>query len=130
MSINPRRKKHFKRKIVVLILILGILGYVVFSYNTFFLFGRTPFISPINNVNPRGYVEKILKKYNIAFSSLISSDDSYLINIKDNGQVRISQSKNIDKQISSLQRILIQLTIEGKLFKSIDFRFSEPIISF
>jgi len=34
------------------------------------------------------------------------------------------------QQIASLQRILRALTIEGKSFKNIDFRFKEPIISF
>jgi len=75
-------------------------------------------------------VEKILKKNNISFSKVALSNNSYLVDIQNNGQVRFSQNKDINKQIASLQRILIQLTIEGKSFKSIDFRFSEPIISF
>jgi len=76
------------------------------------------------------FVEKKLKDKDILFSQVSLSDNSYLIDIQNNGQVRLSLDKDIDKQIASLQRILIQLTIEGKLFKSIDFRFSEPIVSF
>ena len=75
-------------------------------------------------------VKKILKDNNISFSEVTLSDDSYLVDISDNGQIKLSQDKDINKQISSLQRILAALTIEGKPFKSIDFRFEEPIISF
>lgn len=83
-----------------------------------------------NNIDVKK-VEKILKDKNILFSSIVVlSDSSYLITIPNNGQVRLTPKKDIEKQVSSLQRILLQLTIEGKPFKSIDFRFEEPIISF
>ena len=75
-------------------------------------------------------VEKILKDNNIAFSAVTALDSSYSVNIPNNGQVILSGDKDINSQIASLQRILIQLTIEGKTFKNIDFRFSEPTISF
>lgn len=79
----------------------------------------------------RAKVEKILKDKNILFSQVfVLSDSSYMVNIPNNGQVRLSSQKNIDNQISSLQRILRELTIEGKPFKSIDFRFEEPIVSY
>ncbi len=83
-----------------------------------------------NNIDTKK-VEKILRDKSILFSQvLILSDLSYGINIQNNGQVRLSSKKDIIYQITSLQRILKQLTIEGKPFKSIDFRFEEPIISF
>jgi len=42
----------------------------------------------------------------------------------------ISSKKNIDEQISSLQRILRELTIDDRPFKSIDFRFEKPVVEF
>src|SRR3989344_4240852 len=131
MLTNPRRQKHFKIKFTAYILLLGVLGISVYFLNTLILSRKPLFISPIGKVN-MGLVplEKILKDNNISYSKVTLSDDSYLVNISDNGQVRLSQYKDIGKQISSLQRMLIQLTIEGKPFESIDFRFSEPIISF
>lgn len=76
-------------------------------------------------------VEKSLREKNIAFSQVLAlSDSTYRINIPNNGQVKLSQTLDISKQIASLQRILVALTIEGKPFKSIDLRFKEPIISF
>jgi hypothetical protein len=131
MSINPRKKRYFKRKVAVYFLILGVLGVSAFFLNRFFISRRPLFISPIGKINiDKTHVEKILKDNKILFSEVILSDYSYLVNIKDNGQVRLSQDKNIEEQVSSLQKILNQLTIEGKTFKGIDFRFSEPIISF
>jgi hypothetical protein len=110
---------------------LGILGCAAFVLHTFFISTEPLFISPIGKANTDLIrVEKILKDNKILFSKVTLSDYSYLVDIQNNGQVRLSQDKDINKQIASLQRILIQLTIEGKSFKSIDFRFSEPIISF
>lgn len=83
-----------------------------------------------NNIDAEN-VQKVLKDNNILVSRvLVLSDLSYEVTIPNNGQVRLSSQKNINKQITSLQRILRELTIEGKQFKSIDFRFDEPIISF
>ena len=131
MLINPRRQKHFKIKFAAYILLLGILVISFFFLNRFILSRKPLFISPIGKISiDLSSVKKILKDNNISYSKVTLSDDSYLVNISDNGQVRLSQYKDIGKQISSLQRMLIQLTIEGKPFESIDFRFSEPIISF
>jgi len=131
MSINPRKLKYFKRKVALYILLLGILGIFAFFLNTFLVSRKPLFISPIGKIKvDLTSVEKILKENNILFSQVSVSDYSYLINIQNNGQVRLSQDKDINKQISSLQKILREITIEGKPFKSIDFRFSEPVISF
>ena len=90
------------------------------------------FISPMGENNVGTYkVEKILKDNSILFLQVLAlSDSSYLISILNNGQVRFSSQKDINRQTASLQRILRELTIEGKQFKSIDFRFEEPIILF
>lgn len=132
MPIKPRGRKSFKTKLTGYILLLTILGFVIFLINSLFLSGKPLFISPMgeNNIDTKK-VEKILKDKNILFSSIVLlSDSSYLISISNNGKVRLSLGKDIEKQISSLQRILVALTIEGKPFKNIDFRFAEPIISF
>lgn len=132
MYTNPRARKSFKKKLYNYILLLTILGFVIFLTKFLFLSRNPLFISPIgrDNIDAKS-VEKILKDKNIAFDKvLVLSDSSYLIVIANNGQVRISSQKDINRQISSLQRILRELTIEGKSFKSIDFRFAEPIISF
>lgn len=131
MSIGPRKQRHLKRKIAVFILLLGVLSVAVFAVNKFYISQKPLFISPIGKTNiSLTSVEKILKDNNIQFFNINVSDNFYLVSLQNNEQVKLSQVKDINKQVSSLQRILNQLTIEGKSFKSIDFRFSEPIITF
>lgn len=131
MSMNQRRRKYLKRKFAAYILLLGVLGVFAFFLNIFFVSNKPLFISPLGEVKiDKTLVEKSLKNRNILFFEVILSDYAYLINIPNNGQVRLDLNKDIDEQISSLQRILKELTIVGKSFKNIDFRFEEPIISF
>lgn len=132
MSINPRRQKSLRKKIIIYITLLAILACIFFLFNFISFSGKPLFISPLGKTNSDVLtVEKILKEKNISFAQLVAlPDSSYEVGIVNNGLVRLSSTKDIGKQISSLQRMLVELTIEGKPFKSIDFRFSEPIISF
>ena len=129
---KKREKNSLKKKLTVYISLLIILGLLVVFINLFLQSKNSSYISPLGKSNiDRSRVEKILKDNNILFSQvLILADSSYGVNISNNGQVKLSSQKDIKKQITSLQRILRELTIEGKPFKNIDFRFEEPIISF
>ena len=76
-------------------------------------------------------VEDSLEKNGISFSAVkIASDSSYLVTLQDGSKVILNQNKNLQNQISSLQLILSRLTIEGKRFKSLDFRYDKPVVSF
>ncbi len=124
-----RSNRIFRKKIKTiflfeLFLFLGFFIYVIFSLK------NQQLISPLGKSENSAKIEKILKEKNISFSSIAFFDSSYVINIQNNGQVKLSSQKNIDNQIASLQRILRALTIEDKTFKSIDLRFKEPVISF
>jgi hypothetical protein len=131
MSTNPRRQKNLKRIIVKFIILLGILGLALYVFNVLFFFKKPLFISPMGKTGPSSsMVEQILKEGNIPFSAITLSNDYYVINVSSSGQIILSKNKDLNQQIASLQRILRELTIEGKSFKSIDFRFLEPIISF
>jgi len=131
MSTNPRTQRHLKRKIATCLVLVVVLGLTIFLLNFFISLRKPLFISPIGKLDTNMVlVEKLLKDNKIQFSAITEQSNYYLISIQNNGQVKISQNKNIIEQVTSLQRILRELTIEGKPFKSIDFRFSEPIISF
>jgi hypothetical protein len=131
MFTKLKRKRQSNKKFAVYILTIIVLGVSAFFLNIFFTSRRPLYISPVGKINiDKTSVEKILKESGIPFSSVILSGNIYLINIQNNGQVKLSWNKNIHEQTTSLQRILRELTIEGKPFRSIDFRFSEPIISF
>jgi hypothetical protein len=131
MFTNQRREKHLKRTIAAYILLLGLIGLLVLFLNMYRNIKKPLFISPIGKIDVNiTFVEKILKGKSILFSKITLLNDIYLIDLQIGGQVRISQNKDLNQQISSLQRILNQLTIEGKSFKNIDFRFNEPVVSF
>jgi hypothetical protein len=131
MFTKQKRRRSFKKKLLTFILVVGIFGVLVFFLNTILILRSSSYISPIGGsaIN-KTTVEKTLKENNVPFISIASMGNFFLINIKDNGQIKLSGNKDIYKQVTSLQRILRELTIEGKQFKSIDFRFSEPIITF
>lgn len=129
---KPRRqRRNFRKKITFYIFLLVLLGGGLFFLNVIFLSQNPLFISPLgkNNIDI-GYIGKLLKNKNIKFLDIVFSNSSYLFTIPNQGQIRLSTQKNIEEQVSSLQRILRELTIEGKPFKSIDFRFNEPVVSF
>lgn len=131
MSTNLRQKRHFKNIFLSFIFLIAVIGITLFFLIIFFISGKPLFISPVGKMGTDlASVKKTLKNNDILFSEVILSDYSYIVNIQNNGQVRLSQVKDIGKQVTSLQRILRELTIEGRSFKSIDFRFAEPVIVF
>ncbi|MDO8583177.1 MAG: hypothetical protein Q7R51_01465 [bacterium] len=127
-----RSARSVKKRTFIYIAFLFFLVFTGVLVRYIFFSKSLLFISPLGKGNiDTAKIEKILKNNNISFSDLtILSDSLYGLKIQNNGEVKISSKKDIDKQISSLQKILRELTIEGKPFKSIDFRFNEPIISF
>lgn len=77
------------------------------------------------------FVERALKKKNIAFVSVAeASESAFFVTLPSNTQVVMSKQKNIERQASSLQFILKRLTIEGKAIKLIDLRFDSPVVVF
>jgi len=131
MSVRIGRKKHRKKKIITHLLLVASMVLAVYFLNVYASSGKPLFISPIGKENPGvTSVRKILKEKNIPFSEISLINCCYVINIQNNGQVKFSREKNIEDQAASLQRILRELTIEGKPFKSIDFRFTKPTVSF
>lgn len=137
MSITKRKlKNNFFSQIKIFIsVLLGIVLVSLIIYFSFLLFfpKNNKFVSPLsqNSGSKNNQVEQLLDKENIPFSSVETEpDSSYLITLKDGGKVLLSQNKNVQNQISSLQLILSRLTIEGKRFKNLDFRYDKPVIEF
>lgn len=131
MSTNPRKKRHLKKIITAYIFLSAILGLAVFLVNLLIISRKPLFINPIGKANTdKASVEKILKDNGILFSDVTLSDCCYVVSILNNGQIKLSKTKDIHEQVASLQRILRELTIEGKPFKGVDFRYSNPIIAF
>lgn len=76
-------------------------------------------------------LENLLSQKNITFSSIsVLSDSSYLVKVTDEEEIIFSATKPMESQVSSLQLILSRLTIEGKRFARLDFRFDKPVVTF
>jgi len=124
------RRRGKKKKILALVLLaifLIALSVLLFSPR---LTKKALFISPVtrNSNQDAKKIEKLLIDANISFSSISFLGSYYIVALSDGGQVVLSLKKNIEKQIASLQPILKQLTIDGKKFNRIDFRFDKPLV--
>ncbi len=132
---KPTKKHHRQVKRVRLFisfLILVFLSLVLFLSYKIVFFKKTTFISPISNIGYKSNneFEAKLKKEKIEYSNFKVVGDIYQFDIKDQGTVTMDPKSDHLKQISSLQLILRSLKIEGKRFKSLDFRYGNPVIVF
>lgn len=74
-------------------------------------------------------VSDLLSKNKIPFSSVsLATNSAILVVLKEDQEVLLSSKNPLPLQISSLQLVLSRLTIEGKRFERLDFRFDKPII--
>jgi hypothetical protein len=128
------RKKIFFGGIFIVVCTVG-----VFIALPYLPFGKNyAFISPV----PLAYLsarmsaptsktketESLLKRANIQYAAVQDTKEAIVITLSSGEKVLISKEKSLAVEISSLQLILQRLTIEGKKFASLDFRFDKPLI--
>jgi hypothetical protein len=76
-------------------------------------------------------IQNALEKNAIATSSITAAEgNTTLVTLKEGGEIIFANSKDITQQLASLQLIERQLTIEGRRFHRIDFRFDNPVVTF
>ncbi|MBI2430695.1 MAG: hypothetical protein HYV39_01620 [Candidatus Levybacteria bacterium] len=135
---KKRRKKSF-RKAFLFSAGTAIFVFVILSLSyTVWIFPKRPlFISPLSldiskdqeSATSVNMLEDLLREKNIRFSLVTPFDDtSYLVIFGQGEEVLFSSQKSLSSQVSSLQLIMSRLTIEGKRFTRIDFRFDTPVI--
>lgn len=61
---------------------------------------------------------------------MLNTDNTATITIDTDETVIFSLQKDLTAQFSSLQLTISHLTIEGKRFRRLDFRFDNPVISY
>ena len=124
------RSQSKKKRLLILVLLAIFL--IALSILLFFprLTKKALFISPVatNSSQDAKKIETLLLEADISFSSISFLDYYYIVMLSDGGQVILSLKKDIEKQITSLQPILKQLTIEGKKFNRIEFRFDKTLV--
>lgn len=125
---NKHRKTWYLLNAILAFIAL-VIGILVFES----LFKDTNLISPAawKTQTRVEYLKNELKSANIETHEIKkNNDDSYTLVLKNGGEAIISFNKDIKEQVASLQFMVARLTIEGKSFKTIDLRFSNPLIAF
>lgn len=92
---------------------------------------KTLYISPVtkNSSQDAKRIERLLIDAQIKFVSIsLNEGSSYKVLLEDGEEVVLSLKKDLERQITSLQPILKQLTIDGKKFNRIDFRYDKPLV--
>jgi hypothetical protein len=134
--LRRRKKIIIKRKkwgVFYVLIASFCLSFLIF-FTGYFLNEYFPdFLSPLakTKFQDRARLESSLKKANIKFIKITTQGDlSLLVELSSQEGVIFSSKKDIQSQIASLQLVVKRLTIEGKRFKSLDFRFDKPMITF
>lgn len=75
-------------------------------------------------------VKSFCEEKKIPCSTVVATSDTITITLENNAVILLSLQKDLPRQLASLQVTLSQLTIEGKQFKKLDFRFEKPFATF
>lgn len=132
MSKRKRKKRLFFKSLLYIflysslfLLVLTIIAYPWLSRKKTII---APVVKEIKTEELN--LSKILKDKDIEFVTIDLVSGYFDVKLKSGGAVYISSKKDIQAQVSSLQTVLKQLTINGKRFNVIDFRFEKPIIKY
>lgn len=82
-------------------------------------------------VDPKQTIQQALYEAKQPYDTIKEIDPvTYEITIDGDEEVLVTSQKDIHEQISSLQAITSQLTMEGKRFSRLDVRYDKPVIVF
>ena len=130
---NKRKRVILSMAAVFVLTLLSLFGYYLARHT---IFKSAAFVSPLpldvfvdKSDSDTKRLEDLLRKNNVQFVTVSSSDASILVTLSSGEEILFSSQKNLELQISSLQLILSRLTIEGKKFTRLDFRFDKPVIT-
>ena len=97
-------------------------------------------ISPLSAVNTMVFgtsdnqfimqVQQLCQTYNLACNNFTSSNDDTISFEVEDHKIVLSTKKSISQEMASLQLTIRQLTMEGKEFRGLDFRYDRPVISY
>lgn len=75
-------------------------------------------------------VKSFCQEKKLPCQSITNDNNAVTITLDNSAVILLSSQKDLQKQLASLQLTLSQLTIEGKQFKKLDFRFDKPFVTF
>ena len=137
-KITPPRKIKARLRLLILLVSIFFATLVVCAiFFTLFLFSGFTILSPITKAQSVSVdaqiaeVQTFCQENHITCVSVQNTNDSSIqITLDKNAVVILSTKKDLKNQLSSLQEALSQLTIKGKQFKKLDFRFANIVITF
>jgi hypothetical protein len=136
---HPNFLQRYKKAIGAFLIFIGIIELILTCYLMFFV--PDPFISPIPDSfqgkrpilddTTTQAIKKMLAKHSISYKQIYTTKEGdYLIKLNPEGEVLLTQNAALEQNISSLQLVLARITMEGKQFSRLDFRFEKPVIVF
>lgn len=132
---HKRRAKVFLNKLyiilgvlIILFIIMGLWSMKKPLYISPFPLSGASFLKIISSNSTKQTIESLLKSHAIVYSSINEDQNKYIVYLQNGEKVLFDAQKPIDTQISSLQLLLSRLTIEGKHFETLDFRYNKPVI--
>ncbi len=83
-----------------------------------------------NTFSIAAHMEDLCVKYTIHCTNINIQNDTATVSLDPGEQVLFSLHRDVSKQFASLQLTIGHLTIEGKRFSRLDFRFDNPVITY
>lgn len=135
-TIQKRKTRNFLRKISISLILFGLTFVSCFSLFWYSTSHQTLLISPLGTKDSGNtqntlivQVQDFCWQQKLSCIQITPQDGSILITLSNSAQIILSTQKSITQQLSSLQLTINQLTIEGKQFKKLDFRFDKIVVS-
>lgn len=108
-----------------------LLGIWFIFHNRFYLVSPLPHTKSQTAQSKVAQIQTLCAEKNLSCTHITQEKDGTVhLEIDSGGEVILSLNKDILTQISSLQLTIAHLTIEGRRFKNLDFRFDKPVISY
>lgn len=134
-----KEKRHYNKKKVLSVSILcGFIGTILIAGGVFVLSKEPVFTSPLpllrtfgastDKNEEKAKIENFLLKNHIPYEKLQQTGSSDFIFQTSSGVIIMTSNHDLSEQLTSLQRILSRLTMEGKKFVRLDLRFDKPVI--
>lgn len=80
--------------------------------------------------NPRAKIVELLQNHNVLYKEVTINGEEATVTLQNGAVAILDTKKDMEKQITSLQLTIADLTIEGKQFQRLDFRFERPVVTF
>lgn len=141
-GIQKRKTRNFLRRITFSLGIFIVTFIICFGIYGFFFLKKSGIVSPITSGGIQksmigdetsqqiNDIKRFCDEQKLSCSNVSDVNSTITITLSNDAQIFLSAEKDVPKQLSSLQLTLNQLTIEGKQFKKLDFRFDKITISF